>query len=152
MRVEARYSERERRVLRLWLRLARAVRGLETAVNAEMIKTYGHRFVRFDIMSQLYREPDQRLSIGELGARLVAPSGNISRLLDRMEADDMVARVPDESDRRRYLIELTENGRRQFVEMALTNAKFVSAAFSDIDDDMLDRLETELRPISRFRE
>lgn len=58
------------------------------------------------------------LSQGELGGRLVCTKGNISRLIDRMAAKDMLRREPDPDDRRRVRIAPTDHGR------ALTEAAF----------------------------
>ncbi|MEM6463116.1 MAG: MarR family transcriptional regulator [Pseudomonadota bacterium] len=146
--LEETYSERERRVLRLWLRLVRTSRRIEADVGAQMYKTFGVRFVRFDVLSQLYRAPDYSLSIGDLGASLLAPSGNISSLLDRMEADGLVKRIADPYDRRRYIIRLTQKGIDTFAEMAKANAHWVAGAFSAIDDETLDRLHDELASIA----
>ncbi len=148
--VEESYSERERRVLRLWLRLVRTSRRIESDVGAQMQKTFGARFVRFDVLSQLYRAPENSLSIGDLGASLLTPSGNISSLLDRMEADGLVLRVADPNDRRRYLIRLTEKGLDTFDEMAKANARWVTGAFAAIDDETLDRLHDELGSIAEI--
>lgn len=147
--VEDDYDDRQRRVLRFWLQLVRTSRRIETEIGARMQKSFGVRFVRFDVLSQLYRAPDRTLSIGDLGASLLAPSGNISSLLDRMEADEMVQRVPDPTDRRRYLIRMTKQGLDQFHHMAQANAEWVSNAFSNIDDDTLERLHSELSSIAR---
>lgn len=146
--IEDGYNERERRVLRLWLRLVRTSRRIEADVNAQMQKSFGARFVRFDVLSQLYRAPENCLSVGDLGASLLTPSGNISSLLDRMEADGLVSRVADPDDRRRYLIRLTDLGHDQFSQMALANAQWVTGAFSAIDNETLDRLHDELGSIA----
>jgi len=145
--IEESYSARERRVLRLWLRLVRTSRRVEADVSAQMHRSFGVRFVRFDVLSQLYRAPDNSQSVGDLGASLLTPSGNISALLDRMEADGLVRRVADPHDRRRYLIRLTENGLADFAEMARANAHWVAGAFAAIDDETLDRLHDELGSI-----
>ena len=146
--VEQGYSERQRRVLRLWLRLVTTSRRIEADVHAQMLQRFGVRFVRFDILSQLYRAPQQSLAVGDLGASLLTPSGNISSLLDRMEADGLVQRVADPEDRRRFLIRMTGLGVEQFSQMALANAEWVTGAFAAIDDDTLDRLHDELGSIA----
>ncbi|MEJ2287485.1 MAG: MarR family transcriptional regulator [Deinococcales bacterium] len=58
------------------------------------------------------------LSQGELGERLVCTKGNISRLIDRMAAKEMLRREPDPADRRRVRIARTDHGRE------LTDAAF----------------------------
>ncbi len=117
-----------------------------------MHKAFGVRFVRFDVLSQLYRAPQNSLSVGDLGASLLSPSVNISSLLDRMESDALVQRVADPSDRRRYRIRITDKGLDQFNQMALANAEWVASAFAAIDDKTLERLYLELGSIAEICE
>jgi DNA-binding MarR family transcriptional regulator len=49
-----------------------------------------------------------RISAGELAEESGLTTGSVTALLDRMERDGYVRRVPDDRDRRRVLIELTE--------------------------------------------
>ena len=50
------------------------------------------------------------MSQTELGAQLVCTKGNVSRLLDRMQAKGLLRRDPDPASRRRVVISLTEAG------------------------------------------
>jgi MarR family 2-MHQ and catechol resistance regulon transcriptional repressor len=59
------------------------------------------------------------MSQSELGERLVCTKGNISRLLDRMEAKGLIERGSYESDRRRTQVSLTPSG-RACIEEAFT--------------------------------
>ncbi|WP_020577417.1 MarR family winged helix-turn-helix transcriptional regulator [Actinopolymorpha alba] len=52
------------------------------------------------------------LTVKQLGAHLVAESGNPSRLVDRLAAAGMVSRRPAAGDRRRVELVLTSRGRR----------------------------------------
>jgi DNA-binding MarR family transcriptional regulator len=70
-----------------------------------------------------------RLSLGELAQRRSCVKSNITKLIDRLEADGLVARLDDPSDRRGVLAEVTPEGRRlqaegerliEQVEVALT--------------------------------
>lgn len=54
------------------------------------------------------------MSQSELGEHLVCTKGNISRLLDRMEAKALLRREADPDTRRRVRVVLTEEGRRAF--------------------------------------
>lgn len=145
--IELDFSDRERASVRFWLRLARIAKRVEGEVSARMLKTHGHRFTRFDVMSQLYREPDHTLAIGKLGGRLLTLTDNVSRLLDRMQADGLVARTRHPADRRQLLVTLTAQGRDQFQAMAKSHAQWVSEAFAELDDETLRDLEEKLREI-----
>lgn len=143
------FSPRQTVSLRLWLRLAKTAKHIERDVNGQLLRQHGHSFIRFDVLSQLYRAPEQQLSIGELGATLILPSANISRLLSRMEADGLLQRVVSTNDRRRQDVGLTDLGREQFEAMAEDQALWVEDAFSSLSDDTLDTLQLGLDKIYR---
>ena len=63
--IEESYSARERRVLRLWLRLVRTSRRVEADVSAQMHRTFGVRFVRFELNSG-YHESSTYTGIAEI--------------------------------------------------------------------------------------
>src|SRR3954469_8422350 len=54
--------------------------------------------------------PPHRLSATQLGRGLMLSSAGVTSRLDRLEKRGLVARLPDPSDRRGVLIELTESG------------------------------------------
>ena len=116
-------------------------------MSMRMLAESGHRFARFDLLSQLYRAPGNVLPVGVLAGRLVTSSGNISRLLDRIETDGLVKRVPSVEDRRRIDIVLTPKGERAFLDMAKVHAVWISEALRDLDDRTLEEIEESLRRI-----
>ena len=52
------------------------------------------------------------LPLGQLAERLSCVKSNITQLVDRLEADGLVARKPDPNDRRTKLAALTAAGRK----------------------------------------
>lgn len=54
----------------------------------------------------------ESLPLGQLAGRLSCVKSNITQLVDRLEADGLVARQPDPSDRRTRLAVLTDAGRK----------------------------------------
>lgn len=53
-----------------------------------------------------------QLPLGQLAANLSCVKSNATQLVDRLEAEKLVRRVPDPEDRRSILAELTPEGRR----------------------------------------
>jgi DNA-binding MarR family transcriptional regulator len=53
-----------------------------------------------------------RLSLGDLAQHRSCVKSNITKLVDRLEADGLVARKDDPDDRRGVLAEITAEGRR----------------------------------------
>ncbi len=140
---------RERRAVRFWLRVVRVSRALEGRIAARLLAEFGAHFIRFDVMSQLYRAPGGALSARALGARLLTPSRNISRLLARMEADGLLLRLPSGRDRRSLAIGLTPSGRERFEAMAQAHGGWVRDALSGLDESFLVEVERTLQGLER---
>ncbi len=65
------------------------------------------------------------LTMGELSARLMVTSGNVTGLIDAMEGEGLVARRPHPTDRRSTLIAATASGRDLFGRMAPAHARWI---------------------------
>jgi DNA-binding MarR family transcriptional regulator len=61
---------------------------------------------------RLLAEAGEPLPLGQLADRLSCVKSNITQIVDRLEADGLVARKPDPGDRRTRLAALTATGRR----------------------------------------
>ena len=59
-------------------------------------------------------EANEPLPLGQLAERIACVKSNVTQLVDRLEADKLVRRVPDPSDRRSIRAEITEEGRTRF--------------------------------------
>ncbi|MGQ0562702.1 MAG: MarR family winged helix-turn-helix transcriptional regulator [Gemmatimonadota bacterium] len=58
-------------------------------------------------------EADEPLPLGQLAERIACVKSNVTQLVDRLEADGMVRRVPDPADRRSVRAAITELGRER---------------------------------------
>jgi len=56
------------------------------------------------------------LPLGQLAERLACVRSNVTQLVDRLEADGLVSRTSDPSDRRACLAAVTDAGRRAYEE------------------------------------
>lgn len=72
---------------------------------------------RLQLLLSLRRSPEHRLSIGDLAGMLDVSPRNITGLVDHLEADGLVHRVPDPADRRGVLAELTPSGQEKMAEI-----------------------------------
>lgn len=77
------------------------------------------------------------LSQARLGRRLGINLGDLVAILKRLEADEMVERTLDRKDRRRYVIEITEDGRGMLSEL--------EAAAAAAQDELLEPLSQSER-------
>ncbi|HEX6902267.1 MAG TPA: MarR family transcriptional regulator [Thermoanaerobaculia bacterium] len=82
-----------------------------------LMQALGRELRRHDLTPPLYNvlrilrgaEPDA-LTCGEIGERLVSPGPDVTRLLDRLEQRDLVARLRDAEDRRIVRARITKKG------------------------------------------
>src|SRR5690606_35352873 len=97
---------------------------------------------RFGVLAQL-AEAGEPLPLGVLAERLSCVRSNVTQLVDRLEADGLVRRVPDPSDRRSVLAELTSDGWTRAVEgaarLAAVQAEF-DASLGAADRAALERI------------
>jgi DNA-binding MarR family transcriptional regulator len=80
---------------------------------------------------------------GALAVHVNLTTGSASRMIDRLVAADCVRRVPDPSDRRKVLIEPTEEGLRRVSD---AYAELVA----DTRTDLAEFDEAEIRTVLRF--
>jgi DNA-binding MarR family transcriptional regulator len=77
----------------------------------------------------------------------VLSSGGATRLIDRMEADGLVTRLPDPDDRRGRRVTLTARGERTAVAAAVLHIEnvqrhFLEAVLADHRERLIDDLRT----------
>lgn len=91
-------------------RMTRLAKHLERAI-AQTFSEFGLTVGEFDVLATLRRsgQPYQ-LSPTALFNALMVTSGTMTHRIDQLERREFVRRIPDPSDRRGTLIELTEQG------------------------------------------
>jgi DNA-binding MarR family transcriptional regulator len=137
--------------LRIWLRLLACHNQIEQELRSKLRREFDTTMPRFDMMAQLDRYP-QGLRMQDLSRLLMVTGGNITGLTDRMVNEGLLERHEDPSDRRAYIVRLTDKGHHQFAAMAEQHAKWVDALFDGLDkttltalSDQLDRLKRHLK-------
>ena len=91
------------------LSLLQLSRGLEDRIE----KTLGEvqlSVAKFGVLGHLV-DAGKAIPLSELAARVNCVRSNVTQMVDRLEADGLVRRTLDPSDRRVILAELTEEGR-----------------------------------------
>ena len=126
--------------LKVWLQLMKCAKSIESAVGVRFRRGYGQSLSRFDVLAQLDRLGGDWVAIGELARLVMASSGNITALLDRMEGEALIERRASPSDRRSFQVRMTEVGQRLFGSMASDHAHWIDATLTGISEDDRRRL------------
>ncbi len=87
------------------------------------------------------------LPLGQLAERLACVKSNVTQLVDRLEADGLVRRVPDPSDRRSVLAQVTPRGRERFEVAARAQERAEAAILDGLGEEERERLADLLRRV-----
>jgi DNA-binding MarR family transcriptional regulator len=139
---ETKVSERpddHKSELRLWLRLFTCKMLVESEVRRRLREKFDLTLPRFDLMAQLDRAPGG-MTLGELSKRMMVSNGNVTGLVDRLEAQGLIQRRPAPKDRRSQFVSLTAEGRKSFRAVARANADWMAEIFADLTPDDMDKL------------
>jgi DNA-binding MarR family transcriptional regulator len=128
---ETRATRDDHQALRLWLRLYACTSLIESRVRKRLQTRFATTLPRFDLMAQLERAP-QGLRMSELSGRLMVTGGNVTGLVDSLEADGLVVRAADGADRRALRVKLTREGRRVFRAMATEHERWIIQLFAGL--------------------
>lgn len=125
--------------LRLWLRLLATTTLIERDVRGRLRERFEVTLPRFDLMAQLDRA-EQGMTLGELSRRMMVTNGNVTGLADRLVTEGLLSRRTAENDRRTHLVQLTDEGRRQFRKMARAHERWIADLFAGLSADDIERL------------
>lgn len=104
-------------------------------------------FARYEVLMLLVFSRRGSLPLGKIGARLQVHPASVTNVVNRLEADGLVRRVPHPSDGRTTLADITPAGRRLALRAtgALNTAVFEQIALSPRQLDQLFDLLRRLR-------
>lgn len=132
-------QEGKKQELRLWLRMLSTTKLISQEIRRRLRAEFGATLPQFDLMSQLYREPDG-LRLGELSKRTMVTNGNVTGLVERLEADGLVIRETPGDDRRVTVARLTKKGRATFARMADVHESWLRDMMADVEPEILGEL------------
>lgn len=138
-KIRPRNVSQSKQRLRLWLRLLRATRAMESDLRERLRVQFGITLPQFDVMAALYRKADG-ITMTELSRMLIVSNGNVTGIIDRLAADRLVARRPAADDRRSFLVRLTPKGEQQFDIIAKAHQEWVDRLLSGFDGEQAEMI------------
>ncbi len=111
------------------------------------LRPFDLTFARYEGLVLLYFSRRGALPLGKMGQRLMVHQTSITNIIDRLEEQALVRRVPHPTDGRTTLAELTTEGRRVAKRAldAVNDVNFGLAALSRSDRQHLERIIRKLR-------
>ncbi len=129
--------------LRLWIRLLRASRTIESVLRERLAQQFDTTLPRFDVMAALYRTPEGML-MSDLSRFLLVSNGNVTGIIDRLASEGLVKRARRNGDRRTSIVRLTPPGHAAFKQMAAAHQQWVEELLAGVSKVDAQRLTSML--------
>lgn len=84
-------------------------------------------------------EADAPMALGQLAEKIACVKSNVTQLVDRLENEGLVKRIPDPTDRRSVLAAVTDSGRERYAAGA--------AALANAEAELLAELPADARAV-----
>jgi DNA-binding MarR family transcriptional regulator len=119
---------------------------LLTQLN-ELLKPFGLTFARYEALMLLHLSRAGSLPLGKLGDRLQVHRSSVTNLIDGLERDSLVERIPHGGDRRTVLAAIRPEGRHvaELASHALNSASFATAPLAEGDLESIFSILRKLR-------
>lgn len=124
--------------------------GLTTHLNRRLEADFGMAHGPFEVLLRLARSPEQRLRMSDLAAQVTMSASGLSRAVDRLERDGLVARTDCPTDRRSIYAQLTPAGQARVDELLPAHLDHLEDEFTGALDEA-DRADLE-RILRRLRD
>jgi DNA-binding MarR family transcriptional regulator len=126
--------------------LMRVQQIIQSAVD-NALKPHGLTFARYEALVLLTFARRHALPMRVMGERLQLHPTSVTNIVDRLEKDGLVKRMPHPTDRRTTLVEITDDGRsrRERATKAVTTIDFGLVGLTDRQTEQLTDLLTKVR-------
>lgn len=132
---------------RLWLQLLSLHGDIFASLNALLNSEFGLSLAKFDVLAQLDRDRNG-LALGQLSQNLKVSGGNVSGLVQRLLADDLISKEMSSEDRRSFIVRLTPKGEALFRKAADMHKRHLSQRLENVSPQELDTALSVLRSLS----
>ncbi|GAA3815597.1 MULTISPECIES: MarR family winged helix-turn-helix transcriptional regulator [Amycolatopsis] len=119
---------------------------VQSAVDGAL-KPHGLTFARYEALVLLSFARRGALPMRVMGERLQLHPTSVTNIVDRLEKDGLVKRVPHPTDRRTTLVEITDDGHARLEEAtkAVTSIDFGLVGLTPKQTEQLSELLTKVR-------
>jgi len=144
MKTTKRYGRKADVALTMWVKLARATATFGK-LTQEHIRTFGLTEPQFGALECLgHLGP---MTIGQLCKKQLVSGGNMTVVVDNLEKEGLVERVPSKEDRRSILVRLTGKGTKLFDDIFEQHAQYVAKLASVLTEDEQEELGKLLKKL-----
>jgi DNA-binding MarR family transcriptional regulator len=117
--------------IRTWIRFLATHSAITRELEARLMGAHGLTLSDYDVLVQLARAPERKLRNIDLAKAVVLTRSGVTRLVDGLEKDGLVARSSCPSDKRGTFVAITDQGLARLREAATTQLDGVRELFLD---------------------
>jgi DNA-binding MarR family transcriptional regulator len=121
----------DERELRAWRGMLRVHATLTKALDAELEASHGLPLSSYEVLLHLDDAEGHRMRMSDLAATVILSRSGLTRLVDRLEREGLIARESCPSDARGSFAALTPAGRRKLAAARATHLAGVRSMFLD---------------------
>ncbi|GAA5077120.1 DNA-binding MarR family transcriptional regulator [Thermocatellispora tengchongensis] len=128
--------------LAVWRMLQRLQVRVTRVLETDLLVAHDLALASYDVLSRLAEAPGRRLRMNDLAERVLLSRSGLTRLIDRLQRDGLVAREACADDARGLFAVLTDAGAARLAEATPTYLSGIRAQILDVLD------ATELRQVA----
>jgi len=113
-----------------WGALLQVHAALVPELDRELRRQTGLPLAWYDVLLELRGAPDHRLTMSQLGDRVVLSRSRVSRLVDELTGEGLVAREANPADARSAYAVLSPAGEKRFLEAAPVYVRGIERSFA----------------------
>lgn len=125
--------------------IMRAQQIVQSSVD-QVLKPFGLTFARYEALVLLAFSRRGSLPMGKMGQRLMIHPTSVTNIVDRLEAQGFVRRLPHDHDRRTTMVAITPAG-RSVVDDATEAVVGCAFGLDGLSDRQLDELTALVRDL-----
>ncbi|MCP4403537.1 MAG: MarR family transcriptional regulator [bacterium] len=139
-------TRQQKLALKSYVRLMRCVDSVTTTLHKHL-KNSRLTPSQFGVLEALY-------SLGplcqrDLGQKLLKSGGNITMVIDNLEKRYLVKRIRDRLDRRKFIVQLTEEGQALIEKVFPVHAQMAEELFFVLSEDELEEFGRMLKTLGK---
>ncbi len=125
--------------IRLWLRLLTCSMTIEKRIRRRLADEFDTTLPRFDVLAALDRRTDS-MTMGELSQALLVTNANLTALVRQLQELGYLEMRRDADDRRSWLVQITDSGRKHFREVAVEHHHWIASMFAALSAEQSEQL------------
>lgn len=132
---------------RIWLHILALESTIFSRLNSALSAEFGLSVAKFEFLAQVERYPEG-ITLGKISENLKVTSGNVSGLVQRLLADELITRHMSQEDRRSFIVRFSPKGKQVFEKANALHKAKLAECFAEIPFEELEEALTTLGALS----